>query len=947
MDTLEFFRRVLPSSGYYCAALPGNHGGFKQRFFSDLGDLTDFVQLISTEGVDTYYAVSSYKEAGSRKGVNAQSTKLFALDLDVGKEHNSYATRKDALNALAEFLGKVSLPAPMVVASGAGFHVYWVLTRELSPAEWLPIASALKQVAIDHGLIIDPAVPADVARILRPVGTIHQKTGRTVKLLMDGEPSDPEVISRALVGRVLPARPVTTTLLDKLAVKPEFPPAAAGLISAKCQQVGTALFKPQNVSEPMWYALMGLAAYTTEPEATALAWSSGHPDFSESKTLAKLEQWRTNTTGPATCQKLEASNPGGCKGCPFLGKITSPIRLGAQFEEAPTPEEAKAVTTVEVPIPWPFKRTTDGIKVNIDDVDVDVCPFDIYPTGYGKDDGLGYEVVRYQWNRPHVGWTELKLRQALLTEGHRDFPTACADQGIVLYNKRQTEFFQMMLRTYMEQLRQRQALTNHYGAMGWKADYKEFVLGDLTLRRNDDGTVTEHQATLAAGIARSGSDLYTSAGSAAEWTEMTNILEVAGMPWHMFALGMGWAAPLFAFTGLKGMSVSLYGPTGGGKSLVQYWIQSIYGDPEKLHFAAKYTQNSLFSRLGLYANLPMTIDEATMMPDKDVGDFLYWVSQGKDKARLTRSAEERELKTWATPVILSTNKSIAAKLLAAGLDSDAQMARLLEINIPVHRMFKQGSDVGKEIYNHLNAHYGHAGKVFVTHLLSLGEAGIRQLLTDGAARFKAQYGAAFSGSERFWEQAIVLQDIGAHLAKDLGLIKYDPARGTRWVLSQLANVRDAVAENKLDCFDMLSEFLNDNASSAVTVMTTMRMTPYVDQSRIPRGDIRARFELFRTTPASAFDRGSLYIDRSYFRHWLTSKGGDYKFFQSEMEKSGALISGGKRVYMGRDTPVKITQTYAMIFDLTHPKLSGILNEAGEGYATPALTVVDMPGKKTK
>ena len=101
----------------------------------------------------------------------------------------------------------------------------------------------------------------------------------------------------------------------------------------------------------------------------------------------------------------------------------------------------------------------------------------------------------------------------------------------------------------------------------------------------------------------------------------------------MFAVNMGFAAPLFNFTGLKGLTISLYGPTGGGKSLAQYFVQSIYGNPDKLHFAAKFTQNALFSRLGLYNNLPMTIDEATMMADKEVGDFLYYVSQGKDKAR--------------------------------------------------------------------------------------------------------------------------------------------------------------------------------------------------------------------------------------------------------------------------------------------------------------------------
>lgn len=944
MDTLEFLRRVLPDSGYYCAALPGNSGGFKQRFFADLGDLSDFVQLVSAEGVDSYYAVSSYKEAGSRKGVNVESIKLIALDLDVGKVSNSYATRQDALSALAEFLGKVPLPAPMVVASGAGFHVYWVLTRALTPAEWLPIASAVKQTAMDHGLIIDPAVPADVARILRPVGTTHQKTGRKVKVIMDAEPAEPEAISIAVAGRLIPQRKSSVTLLDKLAVKQDFPPAVAGVVASKCQQIGSALFKPQNVPEPLWYAMMGVAAFTTEPEATALAWSSGHPLFSQKDTLAKLEQWRQNTTGPATCKAFENANPGGCKGCPFLERVASPVRLGAQFEEVEAPAEAVAATVEVIPLPMPFKRTVAGIKMRVDDVDLDICPFDIYPTGYGKDDSLGYEVARYQWNRPHVGWCELKMRQALLTEGHKDFPTVIADQGIVLQTKKQTEYFQMMLRTYMDSLRQRQTLTNHYGAMGWKSNFKEFVLGDTTLRREDDGTVTSHQATLASGIARSGSNLYTTAGNQTEWTDMTNMLEVAGMPWHMFALGLGWAAPLFAFTGLKGMSVSLYGPTGGGKTLIQYWVQSIYGDPDKLHFAAKYTQNSLFTRLGLYQNLPMTIDEATMMPDKDVGDFLYWVSQGSDKARLTRSAEERELKTWATPVLLSTNKSIAAKLLASGLDSDAQMARLLEVNIPVHKLFVQGSDVGRDIYTHLMSNYGHAGRVFISHLLSLGEAGVRQLISDGQARFRNTYNANFVGSERFWEQAIVLQDIGSRLAAELGLIKYNPARGTAWVISQLNGVRESVTENKLDCYDMLSEFLNDNASSVLTVMHTPRTTPYVDQSRIPRGDIRARFELYRNAMADPFVRGTLHVDRSFFRQWLTSKGGDYKFFQTEMTKDGSMVNSGKRVYLGRDTPVRITQSIAMSFDLTHPRLAGILNEAGEAALALPLTVV---GKKEK
>ena len=35
----------------------------------------------------------------------------------------------------------------------------------------------------------------------------------------------------------------------------------------------------------------------------------------------------------------------------------------------------------------------------------------------------------------------------------------------------------------------------------------------------------------------------------------------------MFALAVGFSGPLYAFTGLKGLTVSLYGPTGGGNPI--------------------------------------------------------------------------------------------------------------------------------------------------------------------------------------------------------------------------------------------------------------------------------------------------------------------------------------------------------------------------------------------
>lgn len=956
MDTLDFLKRVLPSNGNYCAgvAFQGEEKrGIRQRFFSSVKDLADFVYLVSERGEDVYYAIGSYAktEAGKlrRTQEQVQALKVIAIDVDVGKVRNSYPTRKDALLAISDFLVKAKVPDPIIVNSGGGFHCYWVLDTELSSAEWQPLADAMKACWQAYGLMADPAITGDSARVLRPVGCKHIKTDREVTILRDAQPIAVADMRDALAAYYNAAPQLPSYIKDRAASvslvnKVEHAPAVGFHVASKCRQIANAIKSPEKVDEPLWYAVMGVAAHTTAPEATAIQWSKGHPQFSEADTIAKLEQWKANATGPTTCARFQSLNPSGCNGCPFKGRVNTPATLGRAYEEAPVDVSAPDPVAQSVDLPRPYKRTTTGIKYTYDDTDIDVCPFDIYPIGYGKDEALGYETVRYHWNRPHAGWTLLSFRQALLTDGHRDFATVMADNGIVLKSQKQTEDFRQMLRSYMEELRQRRAMSNLYTSMGWKENNSQFVLGDSAIRTdNSTGDVIEEASMLSSHANKSSNEMYGTAGTLEAWSSGTSILQKAEMPWHMFALGLGFAAPLFNFTGLKGLTVSLYGPTGGGKTLIQYFIQSIYGDPDKLHFAAKFTQNALFSRLGIYNNLPMTIDEATMLSDKEVGDFLYYVSQGRDKARLTRSADERDVKTWATPVIVSTNVSLQSKLVSSGIETDAQIARLLEIGIPSHSLFKKDTSAGQKIYSHLMSNYGHAGRVFLKELVRIGEVRLREMIDEARNGFANKYGAHFSGEERYWETAIVLQDLASGIAKRLGLIEYDYAEGTKWVLEQLGTLRAAVTESRADSFDLLSEYLNEVADCAVTIMHTGKQT-MPDMSRCPRGEIRARFEFYRNKHSDPYDRGILYVDKGHFRKWLSMRGADYKSVVAEfdMEKITVTRKSG-RAMLGKDTPIKVGMMYVLGLDLTHPRLVGIMNDADdamERVAATQLKVVD-------
>jgi hypothetical protein len=941
MDTLRFFQRVLPSEGLYCiASFEGDNPAPRHGYFDSVEKLAQVALALNSRGQNTYYGISTFTEK-RRKQEFVERTKVLAIDVDCGIGKNGkpkpFIDASEGAKALIAFVKDVGLPMPMIVSSGNGLHVYWILDTAVAPAQWKPLASALKAACLDKGFTPDIGVTGDSARILRPIGCVNPKGGKTAVLLRDADDVTYNQLWAVLEpfthgsSYELPAQPTrNSTLLDNLAVKHEYQPANAERVVSGCQQIKWGAENQNDVSEPFWWKMMGIAAYCQEPVATAIAWSKDYEHFNESEVTTKIENWKNGATGPTLCEKFMLERPDGCKGCKFKDKIGSPARLGTQLAEVKSMAALVDPLATVVPVPKPFKRTTDGMKMVIDETDIDICKFDLYPVGYGKDEGLGYEVVRFMWNRPHVGWTELVMRQANLAQGSRDFSTTIADQGILLFNKSQTENFQMLLRSYMEELKQRRGLTNLYASMGWKSNYNEFVIGSSLIRRDSNGTITTEQVNLAQGVGKISEDMYGIKGELQEWVNFTRILDSADLKLHKFLIGFSFATPLLKVSGLKGLILSLYGKTGGGKTLGQYMMQSIWGNPDQLHFGGKFTQNSLFSRLSLHGNLPMTVDELTMLDREEAGDLIYWTSQGRDKARLNRSAEERATKEWATTMTVSTNESLHSMLYAGGHATDAKLARLLEFNVAPHPLFTKGSQVGRQIHAFLMNNYGTAGQEFVRHLMPLGVDGLKAMLDHAINEFPKKYGVSFSGDERFWEIGVVLADLGNQLAKEYGLIQYDYEDATEWALSELKSMKVSAATNRMDAFDALGEFINENMDATLTVMHTPGQKPMRDNNRPYIADILVRYDLFRRTYDGKFESGTVLVERTKLRKWLSTRGYDYKAFVQEFEVEGIIATPkSQKAYFGKDVGIKIPQCYVVGINLNHPRLLGILDDADQ------------------
>jgi hypothetical protein len=907
--------------------------GKRNKFYSSLADVVADVQALDQRGQDAYFAISSFQDDSSRRNTNVQATKVVTIDVDCGDD-KPFPTWKEGLKALGKFVADMKLPKPLIVRSGNGLHTYWVLDRELSRDEWAPLARAMKDAAAGENFEIDTTKTSDASAVLRPVGThnFKDKTNpKPVEVIIDGGDTTVEVLKKSLSYYFDPTNtPIkkkkNSSLMDSLAVRSDMPPAVGSLVVDKCQQVRWATENQDKVSEPLWYALIGLAAFCEDPEDTARRWSENHPGYSESATLKKMEQWREQATGPSTCAKFESERPVGCKGCPFAGKIGSPARLGIRYAEVDTSEEAPEEAAVDIQIPKPFKRTAKGIMATIDDTDIEVAPFDMYPLSYGYDDHLGYEVAQFMWDRPHVGWKVLTLRQAHLADGtYREFSGSIADQGIVLQTRKQTEYFQIMMRSYMNELRKVKTVTNHYATMGWKEDNKVFVLGDELYRRNDDGSVTKDTIQLTSHANRVGNDMFVVGGDYATWKAGTTLLRKGKLYPHQFSIGLGMASIMMQFSGLKGVTVSFYGPSGSGKSLAQLMQQSVWGDPEKLHFQSKFTQNSLFNRFGLYGNLPMTVDEATQMTDKDVGDYLYWVSQGRDKARLDKNAVERAPREWALFSTLSTNRAISGKLVSGGDEADAQLARLLELRVDPSPLFSDSTDVGRKLYRLFTQNFGHAGREFLNRVLAIGELGIRAMIANAFDEFEQKYGKTFTGVERFWEAALVLTDLVLRLAYEWGIIDYPPEPVVQWALSQLDDMRETVADNHRDDFDLLSEYVNEHLNSIVMVYHDAGKEPTPNYELLPRGPIRIRIDGNRRPGSTKLTGGTMLLERTHFRQWFAKRGGNPREFVKQIIADGAdATPATKKASLGKLTPLSPPQCYVIGVDLRHPRLRSIL-----------------------
>ena len=385
---VKHLRLVLPEQGPYVATIMKPDGVFLPNLFAEtVEELCDKLQRQDAVGRTAYFAIAAFKEAKSdpkgtpdkekqygRTEKNVRELRCFPLDIDITKHTNAddinehkekkkYESQEEALNAFLDFCRKLSLPLPVIINSGYGWHVYWALTKSISPELWKFHMNGLRNLCKQHGLKVDFSKFTPTT-VLRPIGSHNRKYGTTALVevgegVLDIAPSPLDafkIFAENSDGEDDPRRHIPgggshqkdTLLANAYLRSGSYPPAYVSMIVEHCAQIRRMRDTPNHLWEPIWFDGNGVLKFCEDGRERTLEWSAGDPRFNEAETLDKLERW----PGPTTCKKFDRDDdnqPSLCRQCRFWGKIKSPIQI------TPVPEEI-----AEINAEFMFIRSVGG-----------------------------------------------------------------------------------------------------------------------------------------------------------------------------------------------------------------------------------------------------------------------------------------------------------------------------------------------------------------------------------------------------------------------------------------------------------------------------------------------------------------------------------------------------------------------------------------------------------
>lgn len=815
ISTEEFLRRVWPVAGHFAVFSNGQH-----TWVDGPAAAAAKAAQASAFGKDVYFSAAAFGKK-NRAARYATSLRAFLHDLDVGTKITNYASQEEAVRKSDEWVREHRFHAPtFLVNSGNGIYMVWALTESVSADRWKAVAEKFKRACQATGLKFDPVVPADAARIMRVPGTANYKdpdhpkpcfvfhdSGRSISL-EDFERAIPTLGPReALPLTPAPGKPKVENEYTA-GMSRDFPPARLEAIVPKCAQMAAAVRDEGRTSEPLWRARLSILWRCEGGESLVHDFSKGDPRYDAAQTLAKAQ----GTLGPATCAHFNDLDPTGCQGCPFLGKIASPIVLGTDL---PEPQILPGDDPQEVRLNrignW---RVTDyGVRLVSKDeetgmeelVPVSRCPIwvtEVRERARDPDEN-DTSTLQIHWHTVDGRAKHAVATQAEIHET-KSFTKWLADQNLIS----QVDNVKLLAAYIKEatfEITKLGRTTTYYDRLGWFGDEAFVMAGHKVTAESIDPVRV--QSSTAIGTLAPAPD-----GNALAWgREVALLADHYPNRWHLFTILAGFASPLLKLVDWQSAVLSLAGATGTGKSTAMWGALSIYGEPHRMMVTATATANAVGLQMAAHANVPYGVDEVSRWPAYRIVDFGYDAPNGEGKASLTQQRAMRRAPRWSLLPIVTTNNPIM-DMSPAEVDEPVRR-RVLELQFS--RAETMPTETAEALHAAMHANYGHPGLTFMHHVLATGVPKVREMLHAADQALKEHGGLA--DSDRFQRWLLAATIVGAALACGAGVFPagFNPQPTIHEVVLYASRVSKTHASEEIQIKDAIAEFLVQNSDKIV------------------------------------------------------------------------------------------------------------------------------------
>lgn len=923
MQNVDLLSTVQPADGWFAVLGIKGPRDVRQVFVATREEVDAQAAKFVSQKRNVFFGVAKYATNENRLKDNVKALRSFWVDIDCGPDKaeanektgrpQGYADQAAGLAALRSFCKLVGLPRPLLVNSGRGIHAYWPLTRDVTRQEWEPVAARLNSLCVTHNFYVDPSV-FEVARILRVPGTFNFKDDppKEVTVIADAGATDFDVFRNTLGVSELQVFDIPkerrSNLREKLQENTTFSFAKIMRRSLKgdgCQQLVAAYKDRESISEVRWFDALSVAKFCVDRSAAIQKISEGHPDYDPLRTLDKTK----HISGPHNCSTFERNNPGGCYGCPYLGRIKNPIVLGKEVAESETedgnyviPETEDVPEEIRIPkFPYPYVRGKKGGIYLLSDKEetepVLVYEHDLYAVKIMTDPKDG-DVVLIRLHLPKEGIREFVLPYAVACGDSTELRKKLAFNGVASTSKEFPALATFVTRSVKEMQYEKKAERMRM-QFGWADNDSKFIVGDREI--TVDGIYHSPPSSTTAGLA----EHLVTIGSYEKWQEVFNLYGRPGLEPHAFAALTAFGAPLFKFTGQSGAILNVIHPKSGtGKTTILHMCNSVWGHPKNLCAIKEDTANAKTMHLGIMNNLPFTVDEITNMQSTPFSEMTYNMSQGRGKNRMKSSGNELRLNatTWQTISLCSSNASFYEKLHEKKNNPDGEMMRLLEYKIGYSDALP--TELAKAMFDHqLMNHYGHAGIIYMQWVVNNLEAVKDTLRT---VQLKIDRELKLTQRERFWSAEVAANITGGIIAYRLGIIDWDMRRIYAWATQIIEETRKDVAAPVEVSAAVLGDYLNRHIHNMLVVNgnADKRSNILALPKQLPKGELLIRYEP---------DTKRLYLNYKHFREDCIRMQVNFKDFTEDMKKRGAYIDPcNKR--MSKGTELTAPSIYAMEFD---------------------------------